>query len=104
MTDAPRTLLNRLLYLAIAIMTPAIFVVLGLIVWLLIRDDPVSQEDANLKVFSIPGASISYQLPEGCIDMPEIDADSIHITFEGVACQDLKNVTREGAATWSLSQ
>ena len=95
MTDAPRTLLNRLLLTAIAFMTVAIFALAGAIIWqLFLREDddtppPLTVGEtpaAQTRTLVSGSASVSYTLPPDCVDQVTTADNAIALVFEGPGC------------------
>ena len=113
MSDACRTLLNRLLLSAIGVMTLAIFALGGAIVWKLFLAPPAQDtsplvaglgephQDSNPQSRSLVSgsAAITYTLPPGCTDQIETGPDSLSILFVGESCANRVVQSIEGNVT-----
>ena len=97
MTDAPRTLFNRLLLGAITFMSLAIVVLAALIIWkLFLAEEGEAPLAADARSFTVGSASVTYTVPEGCIDTSAIGQDSITITFTGETCAQREILSLSG--------
>lgn len=97
MTDAPRTLFNRILLSAITFMTLAIFVLAALVIWkLFLAEEGEAPLAADVRSFTSGSASVTYSVPEGCVDTSAIAPDSITITFTGETCSDREVLSLSG--------
>ena len=112
MTAAPRTLLNRLLLAAIAVMTLAIFALGGGIIWKLFLSEedgstaPLvvnESEAAQTRTLVSGSASVSYILPPDCSDQVTTSDNAIALVFEGPGCEAREIQSISGNVTIDLN-
>ena len=99
MTSAPRTLINRLLLIAIAVMTLAIFALAGAIIWKLFIAEPMSALSEDPTRIDIGSAALSYRVPEGCEDQVSIFEGQIQLRFSGATCEGREIIEVSGNVT-----